>query len=168
MWQIIYRAVLFPIFEDVRRDEAAELAAAGKSVAEPLEASVMSTLPPLGAPRRSINPAIPQQSAQPTVQTAKPSQPPPPSTPPPSHRASSSVSMSPGGDDGSDAWLRTTCHAALSSLIELFSHSYATVNFMLPEVLNLVCSCVMQVLRSSRHFLLFSPFCFGFCEAECG
>ncbi len=150
VWQIIYRAVLFPIFEDVRRDEAAELAAAAKSaglVAEPLEASVMSTLPPLGAPRRSINPAPPQQSTQPAVQTAKPNQPPPPSTPPPSHRSSSSVSMSPGGDEGSDAWLRTTCHAALSSLIELFSHSYSTVNFMLPEVLNLVCSCVMQVMR---------------------
>jgi hypothetical protein len=142
VWQIIYRAVLFPIFEDVRRDESLTRPAPVSPVAL-VDGSLatLSSLPPLDLQRRRSSTPLVSNDGKP----APPPGPPPPQRkplPPPGAPGSGALEM--GAADVDQAWLRTSCHAALSSVIELFAVYYDTVAFMLPEVLNLVCSCLLQ------------------------
>ena len=51
---------------------------------------------------------------------------------------------------GTSSWLATTCLAALSTLVELFSRFYSTVESLLPDLLELINSCVDQVRRGTR------------------
>ena len=54
------------------------------------------------------------------------------------HTSSAAVSGS-----GSDAsWLQSTCYQALFTLVELFHRFQVSVNFLLPELLSLICSCI--------------------------
>eukprot|EP00462_Mataza_sp_D1_P023775 CAMPEP_0175130550 /NCGR_PEP_ID=MMETSP0087-20121206/6066_1 /TAXON_ID=136419 /ORGANISM="Unknown Unknown, Strain D1" /LENGTH=1929 /DNA_ID=CAMNT_0016412775 /DNA_START=93 /DNA_END=5878 /DNA_ORIENTATION=- len=82
-WQLVFRGVLFPIFDDVRDAEETEekQAAAGTSVKD---------------------------------------------------RAASFGT----------SWLQTTCLAALSTLVELFCRFHAVVASLLPELLDLIHSCI--------------------------
>jgi Sec7-like guanine-nucleotide exchange factor len=41
-------------------------------------------------------------------------------------------------------WLASTCSAALSQLVNLFSHFFSKINFLLPEYLVLLTRCILQ------------------------
>ena len=43
---------------------------------------------------------------------------------------------------GESSWLQTTCYAALFTLVELFHRFQVSVNFLLPELLSLIASCI--------------------------
>ena len=43
---------------------------------------------------------------------------------------------------GESSWLQTTCYAALFTLVELFHRFHVSVNFLLPELLSLIASCI--------------------------
>ena len=48
-----------------------------------------------------------------------------------------------GSAGGSEAsWLQSTCYQALFTLVELFHRFQVSVNFLLPELLSLICSCI--------------------------
>ena len=53
---------------------------------------------------------------------------------------STAKSASPSGAESS--WLQTTCYAALYTLVELFHRFQVSVNFLLPELLSLIASCI--------------------------
>ena len=40
------------------------------------------------------------------------------------------------------SWLQSTCYQALFTLVELFHRFQVSVNFLLPELLSLICSCI--------------------------
>ena len=51
-------------------------------------------------------------------------------------------SSSSGGAGAESSWLQTTCYAALFTLVELFHRFHVSVNFLLPELLSLISSCI--------------------------
>ena len=136
VWQIIYRGVLIPIFEDALRDEG-----------EPSSSS--SSAKPAGHRQvtndfqlYSVGGADAQSSARaPNQQSQSQSQ----SQSQPQRRLSVGGDATASGDGENSSWIRTTCHAALSSLIDLFANYHATVRFLLPDLLGLVSNCIFQV-----------------------
>ena len=47
-----------------------------------------------------------------------------------------------GSGTSEAGWLQSTCYQALFTLVELFHRFQVSVNFLLPELLSLICSCI--------------------------
>jgi hypothetical protein len=126
VWQIVFRGVLFPIFEDARRDED------GGSIQSQSSSSSPSTSNFVGKLSNSASSVLSGASSSPTVAL-------------PGAQVRKLSSSSGHGDHPDNDWVRTTCHAAMSTLIDLFAHFHSVVSFLLSDLLDLISSCIIQV-----------------------
>ena len=161
-WRAIFHGVIFPIFDDIKhsRDAHLRLAAQVQQAQQQLKLSGIDyndTTNKQSQSKQSSPAASPQPSPQIQQRTkllTSPLQRKPLSstalhTPALSRIPSrtspaqpiQSISSTLHVDAG---WLQTTCYTALSTLIELFHTYHNTIAFMLPEMLDLIASCIDQ------------------------
>lgn len=146
VWQIIYRGVLIPIFEDALRDEADNPKLTGVQITTdfqfvPLTSSIDVARPAAFSGRSST--ALPLTSASSSRSHSG-------SLSGPARKGEPAASV----DHDHASWIRTTCHAALSSLVDLFAHFHPVVHFLLSDVLALVGNCILQVRKTCHKILL--------------
>ena len=145
VWQIIYRGVLIPIFEDALRDEADNPKLTGVQITTdfqfvPLTSSVDVARPTATSGRSST--ALPLASVSSSRSQAG-------SVSGPTRKSEPGASA----DHDHASWIRTTCHAAQSSFVDLFAHFHPVVHFLLPDVLALVGTCILQVRKTRKNIL---------------
>jgi hypothetical protein len=132
VWQIIFRGVLIPIFEDTLRDDS-DNSKLGNFQVTPDFLLLNGAESSKGTERSSKAPAVGSSGSVVT---------------------SSSQRKSDVPEQQDHAWIRTTCLSAMSSLVDLFAHFYGVVNFLLPDVISLLSSCILQVILLKFSSLL--------------
>ena len=165
-WRFIFRRIMFPMFDGVRRQAVAAPPAKARPPAVP------STTPSATGTKPQASRTRPQRSPQPPTGprptpgaaaagsggagsaagavTAKP---------PRRVRATTPSSRDSGRDSGSMSsssaavgvngaspaeWLKTTCPAAMQGLVALFCQYFTTIKPLLGDVLELIGSCIAQ------------------------
>lgn len=96
---------------------------------------------PVGLTPRSIPTLPPKPPGSARLPTMPPPTVPTPLRAPPAGRPVPPTAAAPVAEN---SWLATTCFSALSTLVELFDHFYSSVSFMLPDLLQLINSCIAQ------------------------
>jgi len=94
--------------------------------------------PPGSAPTNRL-PTMPPPTAPTAGQRALPNTRPPH---PPSSSAHNASNHAAAAADSN--WLQTTCFSALSTLVELFDHFYASISFLFIDLLDLLQSCIVH------------------------
>ncbi len=153
-WRLIFRGVLFPIFDDVRhvvvtrrpQQNTTSTAGAAAAVAAVGNTTATGDAPPPPLPPR------PQTPSRPKANSAAGPAPFTPGGPPGGkvvRKGTVNAFVTSDDDDDpyaafEDDWLSTTCLAALSTLVELFVRFHRTIHSLLPDLLALIDSCIDQ------------------------
>lgn len=135
-WRLIFRGVLFPIFDDVAHTDTTPNPSSSKK-----RKSKKSRRRSNSSQKSEKSDGAPASDSNNDTKSSKRAE------VRPSRVKDDQVHDSPF----ETSWLQTTCLAALSTLVELFSRFHEVVSPLLPELLNLINNCIDQPHEEMSH-----------------